>query len=410
MSNQIVTEKMQMMLETVKEQAKKAEKEYDERERVIQRKSSSSINLYGYDTTNRVVELASLAREACDSLYATYQMLIKMLDEQCRPLLEEEPDVIIVGEISKYIKWLNDESEIENNFSASYNSMNLGNVATAKYIPSIENKMIQKYWETKYDMWPGRAEAEKKLREERLEAQRAKENEKKERAEKEKREYAEAYSAWKKESDPIFKLREEELEKCLVKEKEELENKIKMSRDADINAKTAMREDCIRKKETAEATLASLGMFKFAEKKENKNIIQEMTALISKIEAEIEAVEKNYQREMNFVKSKMGARKPQIEKELREKYPIPAEPKKPMSVRLGSNPTAIQIANEYLKDEILETLDIYGKLSILDIMEKCPAVMDLSNQRVSALVRQLVDSRQVVRTEQERKAYFEVAR
>lgn len=135
MSNQLVTEKMQMMLETVKEQAKKAEKEYDERERVIQRKSSSSINLYGYDTTNRVVELASLAREACDSLYATYQMLIKMLDEQCRPLLEEEPDVIIVGEISKYIKWLNDESEIENNFSASYNSMNLGNVATAKYIP-----------------------------------------------------------------------------------------------------------------------------------------------------------------------------------------------------------------------------------------------------------------------------------
>lgn len=94
-----------------------------------------------------------------------------------------------------------------------------------------------------------------------------------------------------------------------------------------------------------------------------------MTACISKIETEIEDVEKKYQRDMNSVKSKIESRKSQIEKELREKYPIPAEPKKPMSVRLGDNPTSIQIANEYLKDKILETLDIYGKCTIMDIME-----------------------------------------
>lgn len=41
---------------------------------------------------------------------------------------------------------------------------------------------------------------------------------------------------------------------------------------------------------------------------------------------------------------------------------------------------------------------------------KCPAVMDLSNQRVSALVRQLLNENQVTRTEEKRMAYFEIAK
>jgi DNA-binding transcriptional regulator GbsR (MarR family) len=47
------------------------------------------------------------------------------------------------------------------------------------------------------------------------------------------------------------------------------------------------------------------------------------------------------------------------------------------------------------------------KYTITDLMKSVPELADLSNQRVSALVRQLKDADLVVRTEEKRKAYFE---
>ena len=57
-------------------------------------------------------------------------MLWEMLQQKkCRPLLNEEPELRAVREVKNLIVWLNDESEIEANFSASFNSSSLGNVA-----------------------------------------------------------------------------------------------------------------------------------------------------------------------------------------------------------------------------------------------------------------------------------------
>ena len=69
-------------------------------------------------------------------------------------------------------------------------------------------------------------------------------------------------------------------------------------------------------------------------------------------------------------------------------------------------PTATQKANEGYKVAILEFLAEGGKHTITDIMKGCGAVAELSNQRVSAIVRQLVEGGQVVREEIKRKAYF----
>ncbi len=69
-------------------------------------------------------------------------------------------------------------------------------------------------------------------------------------------------------------------------------------------------------------------------------------------------------------------------------------------------PTAVQVANEGLKAEILNFMEIGKKYTITDLMKSVPCLADLSNQRVSALVRQLKDSGSVERTEEKRKAYF----
>ena len=69
-------------------------------------------------------------------------------------------------------------------------------------------------------------------------------------------------------------------------------------------------------------------------------------------------------------------------------------------------PTAVQVANEGIKADILNGMEIGKKYTITDLMKEIPACAELSNQRVSALVRQLVNDVAVERTEEKRKAYF----
>ena len=69
-------------------------------------------------------------------------------------------------------------------------------------------------------------------------------------------------------------------------------------------------------------------------------------------------------------------------------------------------PTATQTANVSIKSAILAGMEVGKKYTITDLMKSIPEIAELSNQRVSALVRQLIDSGEVERTEEKRKAYF----
>ena len=69
----------------------------------------------------------------------------------------------------------------------------------------------------------------------------------------------------------------------------------------------------------------------------------------------------------------------------------------------SAKPTATQIANESHKEKIMEFLGKNGKATVTQIMK---AVGLESNQKTSALVRQLKESGLVVRTEEKGVAYF----
>ena len=69
-------------------------------------------------------------------------------------------------------------------------------------------------------------------------------------------------------------------------------------------------------------------------------------------------------------------------------------------------PTAQQTANEGIKSAIVEGMESGKKYTITDLIKSIPTCSDLTNQRVSNLVRQLVTEGKVVRTEEKRKAYF----
>lgn len=72
-------------------------------------------------------------------------------------------------------------------------------------------------------------------------------------------------------------------------------------------------------------------------------------------------------------------------------------------------PTAQQVANDGIKDAILDGMADNRLYTITEIQKEIAECAELSNQRVSALVRQLIADGQVVRTEDKRKAYFSKA-
>jgi len=68
-------------------------------------------------------------------------------------------------------------------------------------------------------------------------------------------------------------------------------------------------------------------------------------------------------------------------------------------------PTEKQVANEKLKDVILA--EIGDKpMTVTEMQTNISALADLSNQRVTAIVRQLVEDNSLIRTVVKRKAYF----
>lgn len=98
----------------------------------------------------------------------------------------------------------------------------------------------------------------------------------------------------------------------------------------------------------------------------------------------------------------------EVSAEVREKL----EKMKAQFVKKNSadrKPTAAQTENAGLKVAIVEGMEVGAKYTITDLMKSIPELADLSNQRVSAIVRQLKDEGTLVREEIKRKAYFSLA-
>ena len=72
-------------------------------------------------------------------------------------------------------------------------------------------------------------------------------------------------------------------------------------------------------------------------------------------------------------------------------------------------PTAQQVANEAIKSAIVDGMERDRLYTITELQKSIPECAELSNQKVSALVRQLKDEGLVIKTEDKRKSYFSKA-
>ena len=101
-----------------------------------------------------------------------------------------------------------------------------------------------------------------------------------------------------------------------------------------------------------------------------------------------------------------------------EKYPLTADEKAFVEHELellakknasDRKPTAQQTANEGIKTAILDGMTSGRFYTVTEIQKEILKGSDLSNQKVTALIRQLKDAGLVVKTEDKRKSYFSLA-
>lgn len=69
-------------------------------------------------------------------------------------------------------------------------------------------------------------------------------------------------------------------------------------------------------------------------------------------------------------------------------------------------PTPTQLANEALKTAILNSMEAGSQYTVSDMIKTFPELSELSNQKVSAIVRGMVEAGTIVKTTEKRKSYF----
>ena len=103
---------------------------------------------------------------------------------------------------------------------------------------------------------------------------------------------------------------------------------------------------------------------------------------------------------------------------IRSKYPLTDDEKAFIDHELellakksggDKKPTAQQVANDSIKTAIIEGMTPNRLYTITEIQKEIPECAELSNQKISALMRQLKEANLIVKTEDKRKAYFSLA-
>lgn len=76
------------------------------------------------------------------------------------------------------------------------------------------------------------------------------------------------------------------------------------------------------------------------------------------------------------------------------------------SASKGKVVTATQKDNQILKEKILAEMEVGKSYTVTAMLKELDCVAELTNQKVSALMKQLVETGLVVKTEDKRKSYF----
>lgn len=411
--------KMSQIVARIKHQAEQAQVKFDAGAEKLQITSNQSINLFGETATNQVADIAVDARRICDELYATLQMLVRMADEECRPLLSQKPSLFDVRDVAELIKWLNSESEIGANFSASLNSKKLGNVVSGRYIPTMESKMIQSYWETKYDTWADwvcdcgiqvnhvvapvvrTPDAEKKgngdspVLRTLLDANKRQDYTLTE----EELAFKREYNCWQDDFAEAEKRREEEIERRIASVRKQIEVPARVKYEETVAAQTKIQQEAKQQISDAQAKIASTNFFQFSVRNAQQTIVNNAHQAYERAASALREVKHDYDKEVARAEQAASRREISIRKEVFDTFRMPQPPKTPASI------ATLQSSNLAFQRVLFEEMEPGVLYTMNDIRRECPVTMGLTSQYVAVMVRQMIPD-QLERIDKDGKSYF----
>ena len=371
-----------------------------------------------YANCNDMCVLADIVAESnriTSELYASYEALIRAANSICKPFADEGVQPKTLKRVVDFMEHINAEcSTLGSNFSASVNDYSLGNVASTRYSPSAEARMIETNWKLLHSMHPQVAE-EKRLADEAAAKAKA-EREERGRIEREKaiEEYPQKLAEWEAENERVSKLRQELYPQAEAEARKRHIQKAARERNQRIFDLEAERDNLRAEMQELEHIITTAKFFEFAKKLEANQRVQQIAPRLGQLEQLVARLRSEpLESEENFARSLESELRKAREK-VEEEHPLPRKPRDPNAGRgafeASDNMTAVQRANLEIKQAIYETLQSYDRgLCITDIMMYCDECASISNQRCSALVRQLVTDGLVERYEIKRMAYFRVA-
>lgn len=405
---------MKQIVSRIRHQAEEAQNAFDLDSQMLQLKSSQTIDLFGGTATSQVADIAADARYICDKLYVTLQTLVRMANEECRPLLEHQPSLAAVGAVRDLIRWLNQESGIRTNFSASVNSSSLGNIASGRYIPTMESKMLQSYWEVKYDTWaswvlasttqpvrptatvPTTAQATaaaaaqaptQALRKETLSLT------------EEELAYREAFRRREEAIANAKQLCDEETNKRVGQLRAQLEAKAKAQYEEEVATQTGIQAAQMQHIADAQAAIRKLGIFRMKAVIAQQEIINNADQAYRNASAALQEAETEYGQALTRASQEAESKRSSIHREVLAALQTPQMPKKPASV------IAAQQTNRSIQQAIFAYMEPDVLYCLADLQRDIPVAMDLSPARLSALLRQMVPD-SLERTEKDGKSFF----
>ena len=257
---------------------------------------------------------------------------------------------------------------------------------------------IKKYWEDKLDNLP----SVKKQKEEQ-----------KRREEENKKRIQELKEQWEKDCENIKEKKKADLEKYTKDTRKKYDDKIvKAQRDIDdeIGDLEADKRITERALKTQEEELAKLGMFNFSKKAEWKGYIENSTQKLADLDEKIEQKEKEKKTSKQNLEKEYEKTISEYEKELDNKYQLPAKPKELLdSATQTRNPelTRTEKENNRLKEVIMDAIiDLCRPVRTTDLQEYSDELAEISNQKLSALLMQLVNENKLDRVIDKHMSYF----
>ena len=343
------------------------------------------------------------------------------IDIEGKKLLKQGANYLFIDSMKDIIDDVFDAfNDLHLSFTTSGTAfMDLG---TFDYDIPDELEDIKSWWIKEYDNNPEVVKKREKAAKEREEKQ------KKEQAEKEK--FLSELSSDLTEEEKKWDYETKEIKEELESEKKKLEKEYNSKKNKQLedleNDKDEIVKDLGHKidklkkdNKTKENEISTLGILKFMQKDKLKNEIDINNQNIEKYNEQIANANTDYKKEKEKINNTIDEEYNKKISELEKTFKYPIEPEKVIekisnlssriSQRNDNYVTKTQQENQKTMEIIYETLlDLAKPVTIIDLMQYNKELAKCSNQKISALLKQMTDSRCVFRVVDRGKSYFAV--